>query len=78
VRERVYQKEPEAHDVLVCYCFFHHLGEIKTEVNEIGHSTVVEDIRQGIQQGSCACDWRNPQGSCCLGNVIKIVKNHRL
>jgi len=28
VRERVYQKEPEAHDVFVRYCFRHTVGEL--------------------------------------------------
>jgi hypothetical protein len=74
LRERVYQKEPQALDVLVCYCFLHHLGSIKESVTETGYSAIVDDIRQGIQSGSCACDWRNPQGTCCLGNVLKIVK----
>lgn len=74
LRERVYQKEPQAEDVLVCYCFFHSLGDIQKSVAEEGKSPIVEDINFGIQQGHCACDWRNPQGNCCLGNVIKVVK----
>ena len=70
LRERVYQKEPDADDVLVCYCFFHTLGNIQ---NESKKNIIVDDINEGIRRGHCACDWRNPQGTCCLGNVIKIV-----
>jgi hypothetical protein len=74
LRERVYQKEPNANDVLVCYCFFHTLGDIHSSLIEHDSSWIVDDINEGIQRGHCACDWRNPQGTCCLGNVLKIVK----
>ena len=76
LRERIYQKEPDVEDVLVCYCFFHTLGDIKASTNIENENQIIQDIRLGIQQGECACDWRNPQGKCCLGNVIEIVKNH--
>jgi hypothetical protein len=74
LREQVYQKEPENPDVLVCYCFFHSLGDIQADVATNGKSAIVDDIKRGIQAGHCACDWRNPQGTCCLGNVLQIVK----
>ena len=74
LRERVYQKEPAADDVSVCYCFFHTLGDIRASIDNEGKSMIVDDINEGIRQGQCACDWRNPQGNCCLGNVIKVVK----
>jgi hypothetical protein len=66
VRERVYQKAPGAADVFVCYCFRHTVGEVQTAPDP---ATIVADITTGIQAGQCACDLRNPQGSCCLGNV---------
>lgn len=75
LRERVYQKEPEATDVFVCYCFFHTLGDILKSETDDESNPIVDDINYGIQQGHCACDWRNPQGTCCLGNVLKILKS---
>lgn len=75
VRERVYQKEPEAEQVFVCYCFRHRVGELR-HGPESDRQARVQDIRAGIQKGQCACDLRNPQGSCCLGNVIALV--HRI
>lgn len=39
-----------------------------------GRSAVVADISAGIKAGPCACDLRNPQGSCCLGNVRGVVE----
>ena len=75
VRERVFQKEPDAEDVLVCYCFRHTPQSIRLELIETGNSTVIDEVNAGIQAGQCACDWRNPQGSCCLGNVRKVVQS---
>lgn len=74
IRERVYQKEPDSDDVFVCYCFRHTPGSIRAELIATGKSAVVEGINAGIQAGQCACDIRNPQGSCCLGNVNAVVK----
>ena len=75
VRERVYQKEPESDDVLICYCFQHTPGEIRQDIVRTGKTIVVDDINAGIRAGQCACDWRNPQGNCCLGNVRHLVKH---
>jgi len=74
VRERVYQKEPGAGDVFVCYCFRHTPDEIRAEIAATGRSIVVDAINAGIRVGACACDLRNPQGSCCLGNARALVK----
>lgn len=71
VREHVYQKEPDAPNVLVCYCFHHTVGEVLAAPNP---ATIVADITAGIQAGQCACDLRNPQGSCCLGNVRALIQ----
>jgi hypothetical protein len=74
IRERVYQKEPEGEDVPVCYCFRHTTGSIRAEIERTRRSTVVEEITAGTKAGYCGCDIRNPQGSCCLGNVRALVK----
>lgn len=73
VRERVYQKEPDTDDVFVCYCFRHTIGEIRAASTET-RATIFDDINTGIQADQCACDLRNPQGSCCLGNVRGLIK----
>src|SRR5260221_9271680 len=74
VRERVFQKETAADDVWVCYCFRHTRGSIQLELVNTGQSTVVDTINAGIQAEQCACEIRNPQGSCCLGNVRVVVE----
>lgn len=73
IRERVYQKEPDQEDVFVCYCFKHTLGAILNATAE-EYSAMLNDIHSGINTNHCACDLRNPQGSCCLGNVRSIRK----
>jgi hypothetical protein len=74
IRARVYQKEPDSDDVLICYCFCHTPGSIRVELTTLGESTVIDAINSGIHAGQCACDIRNPQGSCCLGNVSTFLK----
>jgi hypothetical protein len=73
VRERVYQKEPTVDNVWVCYCFRHAVGEIRL-MPQANRAALLDDIDAGIQAGQCACDLRNPQGSCCLGNVRELMK----
>ena len=73
LRERVLQKHPEADDVFACYCFRHTAGSVRGERTEPRQPGVVEAITAGIQAGKCACDLRNPQGSCCLGNVRALL-----
>ncbi len=73
VRERVYQKEPEAKNVFICYCFRHTVGDLHSASQE-ERIAIVDDINTGINAGQCACDLRNPQGSCCLGNVRTMIK----
>ena len=74
LRERVYQKHAAEDDVFVCYCFRHTVGSIKEEFVGKQVNIVVARINAGIQAGQCACDIRNPQGSCCLGDVRLIIK----
>lgn len=73
VRQPVYQKEPEAEDVFVCYCFHHTVGELRRALPE-DRKAIVDNINMGINAGQCACELRNPQGSCCLGNVRDLIK----
>ena len=73
LRQRVYQKEPGADDVPICYCFGHTAGQMRAASIQ-ARQALAQDIRDGIQQGQCACDVRNPKGSCCLGDVIALER----
>lgn len=72
LRDRVYVKEPESDDVFICYCFQHRVGDIRA--SRAARTAIVDDISSGINAGHCACDLRNPEGSCCLGNVRRLIK----
>jgi hypothetical protein len=76
IRERVYQKEPDQDAVFVCYCFRHTVGEVRS-LSPQAQEELIQDIHAGIQAGQCACELRNPQGSCCLGNVRELIKRLR-
>lgn len=73
LRERVYQKEPDADEVFVCYCFRHTVGDARAAMPAMQHA-ILDDINAGIKTGQCACDLRNPQGTCCLGNVRQVIQ----
>jgi hypothetical protein len=75
IRERVYQKEPDNPDVPICYCFRYTPKDIRLQLEATGKVAIIADIEAGIQEGQCACDWRNPQGDCCLGNVRRFIKH---
>jgi len=69
----VFQKEvPGAR--LVCYCLSVTEAEIRREILESGRSAAADQIRTLVNAGRCACEVKNPQGSCCLGNVAAVTK----
>lgn len=59
---------------LVCYCFGHTLEAIQSEVRASGFSRILEDIKRQCAQGLDRCERTNPQGSCCLGNVRRVIR----
>lgn len=73
VRVRVGLKETED-PVPLCYCFGFTEAMVREEIRATGRCTIPERIAAEIKAGHCACEIRNPQGSCCLGNVRAAVK----
>jgi copper ion binding protein len=76
IRVRVGQKETTP-PIQVCYCFDWTTDDIQRELRLTGGTTIPERIKRMVQQGYCQCETMNPQGSCCLGNVNKAVKEVR-
>ena len=68
----VFQKEPEG-DRTVCYCFDVTEGHIRREIAETGCSTAAGRITALVKAERCACEVKNPQGSCCLGNLATVT-----
>jgi len=73
VRVTIFQKSTDPNR-LACYCFGHSVDEIEKEVKETGTSGVPASIRESCKKGLDECEKTNPQGSCCLGNVSRVVK----
>jgi len=72
----VLQKEPPG-ERTVCYCFGITEGEIRRELAETGRSTAGSRVAALVSAGRCACEVRNPQGSCCLGNLAAAARTAR-
>ncbi|MCW5552213.1 MAG: (2Fe-2S)-binding protein [Verrucomicrobiae bacterium] len=73
VRVPIFQKRTEP-ERLVCYCFQHTVAAIQQEVREAGTSRITTDIKAKCAQGLDNCEHTNPQGSCCLGNVQRVIR----
>lgn len=58
-------------DVPLCYCFSHTRRTISDEIAETGHSSAFATITDAVKAGQCACDVKNPSGTCCLGDIRK-------
>lgn len=68
VQVPVFQKSLEG-ERTVCYCLGINVGLIEREIEALGRSASVDRIRELVKADRCACEIRNPEGSCCLGNV---------
>lgn len=71
VRVGLKVKEPP---VPVCYCFGFTKADIAAQLAATGQSTIAREITARVKAGECACEIKNPQGSCCLGNVAMATK----
>lgn len=66
---RVYAKHLSDTSIPVCYCFQVTPRDIATE-QQIGSTRNM--IAAEVKAGHCACEVRNPKGSCCLGDVLRV------
>ncbi|PIQ29061.1 (2Fe-2S)-binding protein [bacterium (Candidatus Blackallbacteria) CG17_big_fil_post_rev_8_21_14_2_50_48_46] len=68
LHQRVFQKDPSP-QTLACYCL---------ELSRANFQQQGPELQQQIlsltQAGGCDCERKNPQGSCCLGNIAKLLK----
>ncbi len=61
----------------VCYCFGFDERHLREEIRQTGSTTIPGRISSLIREGLCACEARNPSGSCCLGEVNRTAKRLR-
>lgn len=76
LRVPVWQKTQDP-AIPVCYCLEYSEASIQTTMEDDGGSDIIEEIRELVRDGRCACEVRNPQGSCCLGNVARVAERLR-
>ena len=72
VRVPVWQKEPGG-SRRICYCFDENEASIARELAQTGRCDAVQRIRDHIEADRCACEVRNPRGTCCLGDLMTAV-----
>ena len=70
---RVGQKET-ADPIPLCYCFGFTTEDIRRDLATSGKTEIPGIIAKEVRAGHCACEVRNPQGTCCLGDVAQAVK----
>ncbi len=70
---RVGQKETDD-PIPVCYCFDISVADLRRDIIAVGDTNIPAMITAEVRAGHCACEVKNPQGSCCLGNVSKFVQ----
>jgi len=77
LRARVGVKEM-SDPIPLCYCFGFSEADLREELLTKGQSTIPQRITTLVKQGMCACEERNPSGTCCLGEVTKTVMRLKL
>jgi len=58
----------------MCYCFEYSAESLHEEWLRTGKSTAVAAIQAAVKAGTCRCQVTNPQGNCCLGDVVQALK----
>lgn len=59
----------------LCYCFGIDTAMVRAEIKATGTTTIPKRIAAEMKADRCACEIRNPQGSCCFANVSAAVKS---
>lgn len=61
----------------LCYCFGYDREDLRREIETQGVSKTPDRIKTEVKAGFCACEVKNPAGSCCLGDVNRAVMDLR-
>ena len=72
---RVYAKHPADARVPICYCFGHTAESIRAAA-ACSERMASGDVEREVKAGRCACEVKNPKGSCCLGDVTRVESVH--
>lgn len=69
---RVGLKETED-PIVLCYCFGFTRADVWREIAARGLCTIPSQIAHELKAGRCACEVKNPSGSCCVGEVRQAI-----
>jgi len=61
----------------LCYCFGYDREDLRREIEAQGASKIPDRIKAEVKAGFCACEVKNPAGSCCLGDVNRVAMDLR-
>lgn len=73
VKVRVGIKEKDD-PVPLCYCFEYSRADIRKQMEQHSKTDIPDRIKAEVQGGFCACETKNPAGTCCLGDVTRAVQ----
>jgi hypothetical protein len=74
IKTRVGIKETDD-PVPLCYCFDYDRKAVRDDIRRAGQTDIQQNITERIKAGECRCEEMNPDGRCCLGNVVRSIKN---
>lgn len=74
VRIKIRIKEEEQLDLPVCYCFGFTESQIIDDFHKNDTSKITDWIKAEVKADHCACEYKNPSGHCCLGDIGKVIK----
>ena len=63
-----------ADPIPLCYCFDYNREDIRRDIEAAGKTSVLEEIKAEVQGGLCACEVKNPSGTCCLGDITRAIQ----
>jgi hypothetical protein len=73
LKVRVGVKETED-PVALCYCFDYTRRDVRRDIEATGSTRILEKVKAEVQGGFCACEMKNPAGTCCLGDITRAIQ----
>lgn len=58
----------------LCYCFDFDRSTIWNDIRSTGKTDIPRIITERIKAGECRCEFTNPRGRCCLGDIYQAIK----
>jgi Zinc binding domain len=76
IKVRVGIKET-ADPIPLCYCFDYTREDVRCDVDNGKNTAIPEKIKAEVQGGFCACEVKNPSGTCCLGDITRAIQKFK-